>query len=268
MDKAERLALLEQYNIEDKDILVLTKHEYDIADAETKHKKIVLNIDNEDYLKLLNDKFSTANSKVYARIQKHKELGYPQFFNFIGIGQSGKSIGNLNLLFWTNNTIEYKTYNTFSLTEFLYRIKTYKKSYISLEEAERVLRSFEYSKEREVSNVILDFYDTIPYLQNILSITQPSMRLLTRLKPKLDFVFNFVQRGIANVYSVVSNIHNERIYFHNTKERFYSIPIPIQIYADYERDSYTTKQKLLTEDIKKIETYIKEMQSVSSNPYI
>ncbi len=267
LSSEERLKKLAEYGISDNDIIVCTIPEYERikTDPNYRFKKIILDIADDDYQKLLIDKFNNPEGRTYKKIINDFNNGYTEFISFLGGSQMGKSSANLTFSIWRNGTFKFEDNIFYDLTKFLNKLKTSMKSYITLEEAERFLRSFSSSQQQEISNIILDFYETIPFLQNSIAITQPSLRLLTRLKPKLNFVFNFFRRGVAQIYSVQTNIHNERVYFKNTKEYFMSLPLSINLYSKYEQFNYPLKKTLLDEDISKIHQLTNRFQP---NPFL
>ena len=247
----------------DKDVIILSPKQYE--SYEDKSKKIVLDISKDEYLNWLNLKFEQGkDSSFISTLNRNRTYGYQNFISIIGKGQMGKSVMLLNLLLWYNQTTDFSQYLTYDLNDYLYKASHYKKSLIALEEAERSLRSHTLANESELSNIIIDFYETSPYLQNSLILSQPSLRLLKFLKSKMDFILVMARRGIARIYKVNTNLTLEKIYFSKTKEVFYSYPLCIDIYRDYESYSYQKKAEMLKSDSTSISKFLKS----KDNPYL
>jgi hypothetical protein len=246
----------------DADIVVLSPKQYESYTDKT--KKIVLDMSKDDYLNWLNAKFERGkDSKFVSSILHNREFGYQTFLSIIGKGQIGKSVLLLNLLLWFNQTTSFTPYLTYDLNEYLNRASASKKKLLALEEAERSLRSHTLSNYAELSNVIIDFYETSPYLQNSLILSQPSLRLLKFLKAKMDYVLVMARRGVSRIYKVNTNLTLEKVYFARTKEVFYSYPLCIDIYREYESYSYKKKSELLNSDKSTIQKFLTQRD----NPY-
>jgi hypothetical protein len=247
----------------DSDVKVMSVAEYERLSENEKQYKIVLDTDNESWLKFITDKYGEkAKETAFIRdLNYNAEFGYQEFLSLLGKGQRGKSVLLCNILAWRNQTTDIFKFDTYDLNTYLERAATYYKSYIALEEAERHFRSHSTAETQEISNTIIDFYETSPYKQNSLVLTQPSLRLLKYLKPKIDHVLFLVKRGKAKVYKTATQLGNDRIFFKFQHEVIDSYPLPLQLYEDYEKYSFEMKQKFLDEDKRKIEMSLK-------NPYI
>jgi len=243
----------------DKDVIIMTIDEYlrKYESAEFRFKKVVLDCNFEEYLKLLDAKFE--KSDVIKKIRENRNYGFQNFIVMIGKGQIGKSIGMLNLLLYFNRDANFEKYIAYDLNSYLEKSNTMYKKFIAIEEAHRIFRTKTKEEDIEISNILIDYYETSPFLQNSLILTQPSLRMLRVFKSKIDYLFQFIRRGIANVYIPLTNINNTKEYFKFAKERVYFYPIPIEIYKRYEKMSYNSKQDLISIDKQMIKRY--------SNPY-
>jgi hypothetical protein len=247
----------------DKDIKILTPHQYDILTPQERQNKIVLNIDDKKYIDYISNKFESSNSKIIRKIQRDYGLGYQNFITIVGRGQSGKSVAGLNLLIWRNQTIDIKQYIAYSMIEYLNKNTGNLKKYIMLEEAQRVMRSHSTAKLQEIGNIFIDFFQTDPYLQNSTIITEPSIRLLAILKSHITLLFSAIARGVFNIYVPRWHINSNRILWKNTKERLYTYPLSQSLYNMYETLSYASKQDLLNEDKQTIKTLLN-----TDNPFV
>ncbi len=243
----------------DKDVMVMTIDEYlrKYDSPEFRFRKVVLNCDFEEYLKMLDTKFE--KSDVIKKIRENWKYGFQNFLIMIGKGQIGKSIGMLNLLLYFNRDADFEKYLAYDLNTYLEKSASMYKKFLAIEEAHRIFRTKTKEEDIEISNILIDYYETSPFLQNSLILTQPSLRMLRIFKSKIDFLFQFIRRGVANVYIPVSNINNTKELFRFAKERVYFYPVPMDIYRKYEALSYSSKKDLIQKDKQIVKRYL--------NPY-
>ncbi|MEM0050820.1 MAG: hypothetical protein QXW39_09870, partial [Candidatus Bathyarchaeia archaeon] len=210
-------------------------------------------------------KFESAkDSKFVSALIHNRQYGYQNFIGIIGRGQIGKSVMLLNLLIWYNQSTQFEKFLTYDLQVYLKWASEYQKTMIALEEAERGFRSHSSTDLQELSGIIIDFYETSPYRQNSLIISQPSLRLLKYLKTKMNFLINMVRRGVGVIYKETTSLTAEKIYFSRTKEVIHSYPLNVDLYKRYESYSYLKKSEFLSSDLTTISKYLKNQQ----NPYV
>ena len=222
--------------IQDKNlILYLSPSEYKefIKNNPNSEKIIYLDIDSEKYLQLITEYKKTAiKYSNFWRSIYYKYINLKNNFLFVS-GEKGNGKSSFSIivdLMFNQDYQKFLDFFSFALNETIKKSMTIKHKFITIEEASSLLNR----EEKEIKNLIFEFFDRIGNTYNSYVLNAPNYRLFKYLKNDTDFLIDFYRRSNAIIWrkQKFSNPNQNRIYF--TKiETIRTLPLNADLYNQY-----------------------------------